>query len=63
MSLPLTERLKELRKEIAEITKQSSEFLRTGRKDAFGLGEQERRLQRLQEIKDELMSLTAWKKV
>jgi hypothetical protein len=63
MPVSMTERIKELREEIAEISKQNGGFLRAGRKDAFGLGEQQRRLQRLQEIKEELMSLTAWKKL
>jgi hypothetical protein len=59
----MTERIKELREEIAEISRQNGEFLRKGGKDALGLGEQQRRLQRLQEIKEELMSFTAWKKL
>jgi ribosomal protein L29 len=59
----MTERIQELRKEIADISQESTDFLRRGRKDSFSLGEQERRVQRLQEIKDELMSLTAWKEL
>ena len=63
MPLSIAERVHELRQEIADISKESSDFLRNGRKDAFSLGEQERRVQRVREIKEELMSLTAWKKV
>ena len=62
MPLSIAERVHELRQEIAEISKESSGFLRSGRKDAFGLGEQERRVERVREIKEELTSLTAWKK-
>ena len=35
-----------IEQEIAEISKESSDFLRSGRKDVFSLGEQERRNQR-----------------
>ncbi len=63
MTLSMTERVQELRKEIANISQESSDFLRRGRKDSFSQGEQERRVQRLQEIKEELTSLTAWKEL
>jgi hypothetical protein len=63
MTLSVTERVRQLRQEISEISKESSNFLRSNRKDSLGLGEQERRVQRMREIKEELMSLTAWKKV
>jgi hypothetical protein len=63
MTLSMTERVQGLRQEIATIAKESGEFLQRGRKDTFGLGEQQRRVQRLQEIKDELMALTAWKEL
>jgi hypothetical protein len=63
MTLSMAERVQELRQEIAEISKESGDFLRRGRKDSFSVGEQERRVQRLQEIKEHLMSLTAWKKL
>jgi predicted house-cleaning noncanonical NTP pyrophosphatase (MazG superfamily) len=46
MPQSVKERVAKLREEIAEI----------------GASDQERRLQRLQEIMDELMSLTDWKK-
>lgn len=63
MPWSIEERVRELRQEIAELSKRSSYFLRGGRKDATGLAEQQRRIQRVLKIKEELMSLTAWKKV
>jgi len=56
----VSERIKKLRKEIAEI----SEANRTQMHKRYGpaAADQERRLQRLQEILDELMTLTDWKK-
>lgn len=55
------ERIKKLREEIAEIKKENILRGRVG-KNSPGAAEQERRLQRLQEILDELLSLTDWKK-
>ena len=61
MPRPVNERIKKLREEIAEISKEN--VLRgAGRKNSPAAAEQVRRLQRLQEILDELMSLTDWKK-
>lgn len=62
MALLITERVQELRREIADIRRESSDFLRSGGKDAFSLASQERRVQRAREIKEELMSQTTWKK-
>jgi len=50
-----------LREEIAEISEANRLYLQGGKK-MIGASDQERRLQRLQEIMDELMSLTDWKK-
>jgi hypothetical protein len=61
MQRPVKERIKELREEIAEIS-QANQASSRKRKDSVAIGEQQRRLQRLQEILDELMSLTDWKK-
>ncbi len=61
MPVLVAERVRELRKEIAEINEQNAELLRNDRPDFSG--GKERRLQRLKEIKEELMSLTNWKKV
>ena len=56
----VSDRIKKLRKEIAEISEANRTHIL--RRDATAGAEQERRLQRLQEILDELMSLTDWKK-
>jgi hypothetical protein len=61
MPRPMKERIKELRQEIAEISKANRLYLEGGKK-VVAAADQERRLQRLQEILDELMSLTDWKK-
>jgi len=55
----VSERIKKLREEIAE-----SEANRTHmhRRDGGAAADHERRLQRLQEILDELLTLTDWKK-
>jgi len=56
----MSDRIKKLRKEISEISEANRTHIH--RRDATAGAEQERRLQRLQEILDELMSLTDWKK-
>ena len=61
MPRPIKERIAKLREEIAQISKANREYLQEGKKPP-GAPDQERRLQRLQEILDELMSLTDWKK-
>jgi len=53
-------RIKKLRKEIREINEENRTHIH--RRDATAGACQERRLQRLQEILDELMPLTDWKK-
>jgi hypothetical protein len=63
MQNPLKERIVKLREEIAEISEANRLYLKSGRKIPGSLGDHERRLQRLQEILDELMSLTDWKKL
>ena len=55
----VSERIKKLREEIAEISEANRTHMH--RRDG-GAADQERRLQRLQEILDELMTLTDWKK-
>jgi hypothetical protein len=50
-----------LREEIAQISAANRLYLQEGKKPP-GASDHERRLQRLQEILDELMSLTDWKK-
>jgi hypothetical protein len=61
MQEPIIERVKRLREEIAELNKLNRAYLKTPK---YGSAEadHERGLQRLQEIVDELNSLTDWKK-
>ena len=61
MPRSIKERVGKLRDEIAEISEANRQYLQGGKK-LIGASDQERRLQRLQEIMDELMSLTDWKK-
>ncbi|MGA7081199.1 MAG: hypothetical protein WCF61_18260 [Terriglobales bacterium] len=61
MPQSVKERVAKLRAEIAEISEANRQYLQGGKK-IIGASDQERRLQRLQEIMDELMSLTDWKK-
>ncbi len=60
---PIKERIVKLREEIAQIREANLLYLQGGRKKPGAAADQERRLQRLQEILDELVSLTDWKKV
>ena len=57
----ITERIKELRREIAKLTEENREYL-AGTKYGSAKADHERRFQRLIEIVDELKSLTDWKK-
>jgi hypothetical protein len=61
MPQSVKERVARLRAEIAEISEANRQYLQGGKKQ-IGASDQERRLQRLQEIMDELTSLTDWKK-
>jgi hypothetical protein len=61
MPRPIQERIANLRKEIAQINEENLLYVEGGRKPP-GAGDHERRIQRLQEILDELASLTDWKK-
>ena len=61
MPRSIKERVGKLREEIAEISEANRQYLQGGKK-MIGASDQERRLQRLQQIMDELMSLTDWKK-
>jgi hypothetical protein len=62
MQQPVKERIAKLREEIAQISEANRQYLQ-GDKMAGSASDQERRLQRLQEILDELVSLTDWKKL
>lgn len=61
MPRPIRKRIAKLREEIAQISDANREYLQDGKKTP-DLPDHERRLQRLQDILDELMSLTDWKK-
>jgi hypothetical protein len=61
MPLPIRERIAKLREERGQISEANRLHLQDGKKPP-GASDHERRLQRLKEIRDELMSLTDWKK-
>jgi hypothetical protein len=64
MQNPVKERIAKLRDEIAEISETNRLYLHGGKRKPHGAaGDHERRLQRLQEILDELVALTDWKKL
>jgi hypothetical protein len=63
MQNPVKERIAKLRDEIAQISEANRVCLQ-GRNKLPGMaGDHQRRLQRLQEILDEIMALTDWKKL
>jgi hypothetical protein len=62
MQNPIKERIVKLRDEIAQISEANRLYMQ-GKKMAGSVGDHERRLQRLQDILDELVSLTDWKKL
>jgi hypothetical protein len=63
MQKPVKERIAKLRDEIAQISEANRLYLKGGKRLHGAAGDHERRLQRLQEILDELVSLTDWKKL
>jgi hypothetical protein len=63
MQNPIEERIVKLRKEIAEISEANRLYMLGSKKMPGATADNERRLQRLQEILDELGSLTDWKKL
>jgi len=60
MQQPVKERIANLREEIAKIRTANRLFLQGGKKKPGAVADQERRLQRLQQILDELVSITDW---
>ena len=60
MQRPVKERVANLREEISRIREANRKYVEGGKK-TFGEVDHQRRLQRLQEILDELASLTDWK--
>jgi hypothetical protein len=63
MQNPVKERIVKLREEIAQISEANRLYLQSGKKKLDAAGDNARRLQRLQEILDELVALTDWKKL
>jgi hypothetical protein len=63
MQEPVKERIVKLREEIAQISEANRQYMGSGKKIPGSTGDHERRLQRLQEILDELVALTDWKKL
>lgn len=61
MLQPISERIKELREEISKINKANRIYLERKNRRIGEAGHQ-RRLERLQEIMDEIIVLTEWKK-
>jgi hypothetical protein len=63
MQNPVKERIVKLREEIAQLSEANRLYLQSGKNKPGAAGDHERRLQRLQEILDELVALTDWKKL
>jgi hypothetical protein len=63
MQNPVKDRIVKLREEIAQISEANRQYMQGGKKIPGSAGDNERRLQRLQEILDELVALTDWKKL
>jgi hypothetical protein len=63
MQNPVKERIAKLREEIAQISEASKQYKEGSQKLPVAASDHERRLQRLQEILDELVALTDWKKI
>jgi len=63
MQNPVKERIVKLREEIAQISEANRLYLKARKKPHGTQGDHARRLQRLQEILDELVALTDWKKL
>jgi hypothetical protein len=63
MQNPVKERIEKLREEIAQISEANRLYLQGRKRNMTGaVADNERRLQRLHEILDELVALTDWKK-
>jgi hypothetical protein len=63
MQNPVKDRIVKLREEIAEISEANRQYMQGGKNIVGAAGDHARRLQRLQEILDELVALTDWKKL
>jgi hypothetical protein len=60
---PVKDRIAKLRDEIAELSEANRVYVEKGKQLPGPAGDHARRLQRLQNILDELKALTDWKKV
>jgi len=63
MQNSVKDRIVKLREEIAQISEANRQHMQGGKKIPGAAGDHARRLQRLQEILDELVALTEWKKL
>jgi hypothetical protein len=63
MQSPVKERVQKLRQEIADLADANRRYVNSNFKHAVAAAEHERRLQRLEEIMDELRGLTDWKEI
>jgi hypothetical protein len=63
MQNPVKERIAKLREEIAQLSEANRLYTNGGKKLHGAAADHARRLQRLQEILDELVALTDWKKL
>jgi hypothetical protein len=62
MQEAVRERVRKMREEIAQISQESRLYTGGGKRMPGASADQERRIQRLEEILKELKSLTDWKK-
>ena len=62
MQQPVKERIRKMREEIAQISEESRLYAGGGKRMPGASADQQRRIQRLEEILKELNSLTDWKK-
>jgi len=62
MQEAVKERVRKLREEIAQISEENRLYVQGGKRMPGAVGDQERRIQGLEEILKELKSLTDWKK-
>jgi hypothetical protein len=63
MQTPIKNRIAKLREEIAQINEANLLYLQGRNRPPGAASDHARRFQRLQEISDELVSLTDWKKL
>ena len=63
MQTPVKDRIAKLRDEIAQIREAERLYLQGGKNKLDAVGDHARRLQRLQDILDQLKALTDWRKL